>query len=210
MTPIRIWRRTKAPETGWPRVSDMSKQLTARRAASRGATAGYYAGPAQQAARDPGKKPRVPRPAHHLLPQSTEEGARLFPDVEMGHGLPLWRGSQHGRCTSGSCRLGAVPKSAGWGQYLCCGRTRTLASSTARARSGPFNATWTHAECGLGPPKGRAESPKVLEQRSLRPFDREWEPPPTAGDHELSAENSHWLRQLGLRQTIGTIIAMRL
>src|SRR5215813_8955933 len=39
--------------------------------------------------------------------------------------------------------------------YICCGRIRTLASLTARARSRTFSATWTHAECGLGRPKSR-------------------------------------------------------
>jgi hypothetical protein len=54
---------------------------------------------------------------------------------------------------------------------ICCGRIRTLASLTARARSRPFRATWTHAECGLGRPRGRERKRKVLAQRSLRPSD---------------------------------------
>jgi hypothetical protein len=38
-----------------------------------------------------------------------------------------------------------------------------------------FGTTWTHAGYGFGRPNGRAENPKVPAQRSLRPFDREWE-----------------------------------
>jgi hypothetical protein len=41
---------------------------------------------------------------------------------------------------------------------ICCGRIRTLASSTARARSRRFSATWTNVECGLSRSKGRAEN----------------------------------------------------
>jgi hypothetical protein len=63
---------------------------------------------------------------------------------------------------------------------ICCGRIPTLASLTARARSRPLSATWTHAQCGSGRPKGRNKR-KVPAQRSLRPFDREWEPPSICG-----------------------------
>jgi hypothetical protein len=49
--------------------------------------------------------------------------SRSRPDrvVQVGHGLPLWLRSQHSRCTSDSCRLPALHRSAALGHF------RTLA-----------------------------------------------------------------------------------
>jgi hypothetical protein len=74
---------------------------------------------------------------------------------------------------------------------ICCGRICTLASLTGHARSRPFGATWMHAECGSGRPKGPEQKPKGFAQRSLRRFDRD-QPPPLAGDRDLHPNKSHW------------------
>src|SRR5262249_22986959 len=53
-------------------------------------------------------------------------------------------------------------------RFICCGRTRTLASSTAPARSKRYGVIWTHVECGLDPPKGGVEKPKASARSWLR------------------------------------------
>jgi hypothetical protein len=61
----------------------------------------------------------------HLLPELADRGVELLQDTPdflslrpisgLGHGLPLWRRSQHFWCTPDSCRLAASRKSAASG-----------------------------------------------------------------------------------------------